>query len=344
MNKPIVSVIIPLLEINDYIRYENLPAHKKLNPKNFEVIILPNELPDDDKKLLKKYPWLRIIPTHNITRPAQKRDFGARKSHGKILAFIDDDAFPTKNWLHEALPLFDKKNADVICGPGILPPHVSKWEHVFDEILKTWVGNADLTMRVTPKKERYVDDYPSMNFLMKKNVFLKLGGFNSDYWPGEDSKLCEDLVYSLHGNIFYSPKVVVYHHRRNSLIPYLKQHGQYGFHRGAFFAHGDKNSRHIYYLAPAGLIFYVILLLILLLLFHGSLLVWLFSIPLAVYGFLLLTLFISSFKNTHNLQITFLSVIVLLLMHMVYGVQFIKGLCIGFIHKNNIYGKKTSQR
>ena len=31
--------------------------------------------------------------------------------------------------------------------------------------------DADLTMRVTPKKERYVDDYPSMNFLMKKNVF-----------------------------------------------------------------------------------------------------------------------------------------------------------------------------
>lgn len=342
MNKPIVSIIIPVKKINDYIRKENLPAHKKLFPKNFEVIILPNEMPPDHIQLSKKYPWLRIIPTHIVTRPAQKRDIGAQKSRGTILAFIDDDAYPSNNWLHEAMPLFERKKADVICGPGILPPIASFWEHTFDEILKTWIGNADLTLRVTPKKERYVDDYPSMNFLIKKDVFLQLGGFNSDYWPGEDSKLCEDIVYKLHGKIFYSPRVVVYHHRRNSLLPYLKQHGQYGYHRGAFFAHGDINSRHIFYLAPTGLFFYLIFLCILFIVFHGLNVVLLSSIPLVVYVFLLLTLFISSFKNTHNLQIPFLSVIVLFLMHISYGVQFIKGLCIGYIRKKNIYGKKTS--
>ena len=95
-----------------------------------------------------------------------------------------------------------------------------------------------------------------MNFLIKKNVFEELGGFNNEYWPGEDSKLCEDLVYKNEGKIFYHPEVCVYHHRRDNLKGFLKQHANYGYHRGAFFAHGDKNSRRLSYIIPTFL-FYI---------------------------------------------------------------------------------------
>ena len=47
--------------------------------------------------------------------------------------------------------------------------------------------------RFTPLKKRFVIDYPSMNFFIRKTTFEKVGGFNSDYWPGEDSKLAMTL-------------------------------------------------------------------------------------------------------------------------------------------------------
>ena len=40
--------------------------------KNFEVIVLPNKMSGEDKTLLSKYLWLKIIQTGKITRPAQK--------------------------------------------------------------------------------------------------------------------------------------------------------------------------------------------------------------------------------------------------------------------------------
>lgn len=334
MKTPTFSVIIPMRAISSVLTEENLPALDKQTNTDFEVIVLPNKSSKYDGELLKKYSWLKIIPTNPITRPAQKRDIGAKKARGKILAFIDDDAYPTKNWLSEADKLMNETSVEAICGPGILPKNAAFLEHVFDEVLKTWVGSGGLAYRFIPQKKRFIDDYPSMNFLIQKKVFEKLGGFDNNYWPGEDSKLCEDLVYKLHGKILYHPRVVIYHHRRADLAGYLKQHGQYGYHRGAFFAHGDKNSRRLFYLAPTVFVGY--LLSIIYYVLRGGL-TFVFFIPLLLYLGLLTYQSFSSFKNTRNLIMAIFSSIVLFLMHTVYGVKFVQGFLIGLIKKDRIY-------
>lgn len=159
---------------------------------------------------------------------------------------------------------------------------------------------------------------------------MHLGGFNSDYWPGEDSKLCEELVHKYGGKIYYSPDVVIYHHRRNTLWPYLKQHGQYGYHRGAFFAHGDKNTRQLFYLGPTGFIIYLLLLPF----FRNNL--YLFF-PLALYMAHLLWVFVNALRNTKNLAVALLSPLVLFLMHFIYGLQFVRGFCTALVKKERIY-------
>ncbi len=346
MKKNFISVIIPTRTLNDYILKENLPAFVKQTYKSFEVIILPNNSDPRDKKLLNQYPWLRIIPTGKVTRPAQKRDIGAKYSKGDILAFIDDDAYASPEWLEQAVAVFDgerltkeKRMLTAVCGPGMLPENAGYWEIVFDAVLKTWIGSGGYSYRFNPEKQRFVDDYPSMNFLVKKSVFDKIGGFNSEYWPGEDSKLCEDIVYKENGSIMYSPEVVVYHHKRNNLISYLKQHGGYGFHRGAFFAHGDKNSRRLSYLTPSFFVLYLLMLF--------SRLIWMqfrleqFSIisalPIILYCLFLVYLLIKTFISMQSITVAAGAVLVLFLTHIVYGILFIKGFFTGIIRKENIY-------
>ncbi len=337
MGDPYISIIIPVKEINHYLLEDNLPALSRVSYPHFEVIVLPNKKSSVDALLLKKYPWLKICPTGKVTRPAQKRDIGVKHSNGTIVAFIDDDAYPASNWLQKAAIHFNKSEIAAVCGPGILPPKAPLWEKVFDEVLKTWIGSGGYGYRFTPQASRFIDDYPSMNFLIRKNIFLELGGFNSDYWPGEDSKLCEDIVYTKKKKILYHPDVVTYHHRRADLFGFLKQHGNYGFHRGAFFAHGDKNSRRIAYLIPT---FFVLYVLFILFYFLSSTLYFPFSIfylPLFMYIILTLTVFYSALKNTKSLKIAFLSTIVLFLMHVMYGFKFIHGFFTGLIHKEKIY-------
>lgn len=329
MKKLLISIIIPIKKISNYLRDENLPAFVTQTYKNFEVILLPNKSSEEDKKLLLNYKWLKIIPTDKVTRPAEKRDIGVKNAKGSIVAFIDDDAFPTPNWLEQAGHYFELKKTEVICGPGIIPQKTNLWEKIFNEILISPIGSGGYQYRFVQKNSRFVDDYPSMNFLIQKNIFQKLGGFNSEYWPGEDSKLCEDLVYKYKGRIYYNPAILVYHHRRNNLIGFLKQHAGYGFHRGAFFAHGDRNSKRLSYLIPTFFVFYIIFLS----LFPNPY----FLIPLMLYIFLGLFLIVQSFVHTKNIILSVSTFFVLFLTHFTYGIMFVRGFIIGTIKNKKIY-------
>ncbi len=330
-----ISVIIPVKKLTDFLINENLPAMDRQKFRHFEVIVLPNERSTDNKKLLAEYCWLKIIPTGKITRPAEKRDIGAKKAKGDILAFIDDDAYPTPNWLTNAVKIFDKDNPAAVCGPGILPPNATFWEKVFDEVLKTFIGSGEYSYRFVQKTKRLVDDYPSMNFLVRKSLFTELGGFNNDYWPGEDSKLCRDLVYKKKQTIIYDPSVTVYHHRRDQLISFLKQHANYGFHRGAFFAHGDENSRRIGYLIPTFFLIYLLLLIIYPFVIGFNFFLFL---PFLLYLAGELLLFITAYWHTRSLFVAINAAAALFLTHFVYGIMFVKGAFTGLIKKDKIYG------
>lgn len=337
MRQPFISVIIPVRELNNYLFLENFPAFQKQSYKHFEVIVLPNSKSQKDKIFLKKYHWLRIIPTPNISRPAEKRDIGAKNAEGSVLAFIDDDAYPSPDWLEKSTYYFDSKKTEVICGPGVIPTNINIWEKIFDEILTSPVGSGGYQYRFIKAKPRFTDDYPSMNFLIQKKVFQQLGGFNSEYWPGEDSKLCEDLVYKYKGKIYYNPNILVYHHRRNTLIGFLKQHANYGFHRGAFSAHGDRNSRRLSYFIPTFFVFYLFFLSFFLFFDLLNFPNFILLIPFLIYvlfGFLLI---IQSFIKTKNIVISLVIFPVLFLTHITYGTMFIKGFIKGLISKKQIY-------
>lgn len=337
---PFVSVIIPVKESSYYLLFETLPAFTRQTYEKFEVIVLPNLHSQYDLTLLKKYKWLKIIPTGKITRPAEKRNIGAKNAKGEIIAFIDDDAYPKNDWLEQAVESFNKSNA-AVCGPGFLPENSNAWEKIFDQVITSWLGSGGYSYRFISKKERYVDDYPSMNFLIKKKVFLKLGGFKGDYWPGEDSKLCEEIVYKERGKILYDPKIVVYHHRRTSLKDFLKQHANYGFHRGAFFAHGDKNSRRITYLIPTFFVFYLfVTLLFFIYSFFSHTKYFILNtlyFPAIVYLFFSLQLFFKALLDTKNIFAAFFSPFVLFMTHITYGFMFVKGFFKGLKNKKNIY-------
>lgn len=341
-NFPFVSVIVPVKKLTYFLLFENIPEFEKQTFKNFEMIVLPNEHSQYDLVLLKKHTWLRIIPTGKISKPAEKRNLGVKNSHGEIVAFIDDDAFPKFDWLEQAIELFTIDLA-AVCGPGLLPKNSTYWEKIFDQVITDRLGSGNYIYRFVPQKERYVDDYPSMNFLVRKNIFQKLKGFKGNYWPGEDSKLCEEIVYRENGKILYSPKVIVYHHRRNDLRGFLKQHANYGFHRGAFFAHGDKNSRRFSYLVPTFFTGYIILIVIFfvinlfLRIYLNDYLLSLICFPLLLYLFFSAQLFFKSLLETKNLGIAILSPVVLFLTHSTYGILFIKGIIKGFRNKNKIY-------
>lgn len=342
MKKPLFSIIIPARSLSFYLLSETLPALNTQKEKSFECIVVPDQPVKLDSIEQKKYSWLRIIPSHKKEKPAAKRNRASKYAKGGILAFLDDDAFPRKDWLAEAKKIWQIKQLGALGGPGIVPPQASFGEKIFDAVLISPLGSGAYTYRFIPEKQRQVDDYPAMNFFIRKKIFAQLSGFRTNYWPGEDSKLCEDLQNKLQEKIVYSPHVLVYHHRRNNLIDFLKQHMRYGYHRGLFFGHGDVNSRKISYFIPPLIFIGCITEVIGILIFFFSRQSFIFAFILLLPIYICLGLLTSHIffiaRNRKSVSIGFISSLILILLHLSYGLAF----WVGLVHPTGVLVKKLN--
>jgi cellulose synthase/poly-beta-1,6-N-acetylglucosamine synthase-like glycosyltransferase len=228
-----ISVIIPCKTKKDLCP-QLLPALKKQSLPPLEIKIITDKICPGD--------------------PAGKRDWAAKKAKGSILAFIDSDAYPDKNWLKNAVQQLTPKSIAAVCGPGLTPPSNTRRQQISGLVWSTKLGAGPFTYRNRPEKKRFTDDYPTFNFIIKKKDFQAVKGFNANYWPGEDTKLCHDLVYRLKKKILYHPQIIVYHHRRPIFLPHLRQISRYGQQRGRFVRFFPQTSRRLAYFLPLLLI------------------------------------------------------------------------------------------
>lgn len=322
---PKVSIIIPVKKINDDIHKEVIPSLKGQSFKNFELIIIP----DKEEKKEKLPSFVRVIPSYPLTGPADKRDLGAKAAKGAILAFIDDDAYPCKNWLKNAISYFKNPKIAGVCGPGITPTRDNLRQQVSGLVWATWLGAGGNTFRCSQGKKRAIDDYPTFNLIIRKKDFAKVGGFDSKFWPGEDTALCHSLVYKLKKKIIYDPKILVFHHRRPVFIPHLRQIARFGLHRGFFAKILPKTSKRIGYFIPLAFVIWLFLIPILKLLlpfYLPHLLFLLYLLSIFTYLLLLLVTAVYVFFKEKKLPLALFLIPAIVSTHLVYGIMFAKGL------------------
>ena len=186
---------------------------------------------------------------------------------------------------------------------------------------ETLIGGGGLAFRYRPVKEGfYVEDYPSVNLIVRKDAFIGVGGFDNSFWPGEDTKLCLDLVNSGF-KLWYEPTLLVYHHRRPNFLGHFKQVGGYGLHRGYFAKIFPQTSALPMYFVPS--LFFAGNIFSLLLGFVYTLVWILWGALLAVY--LLFATYEVILKTRHPLVFS-LTLIIMYCSHLVYGFRFIQGL------------------
>jgi glycosyltransferase involved in cell wall biosynthesis len=197
---------------------------------------------------------VRVIETGSPvdTSPAVKRDAALAQTTAPISAFIDDDAYPTPEWLDSALRRFaDEPGLHALGGPGITPPLSSFSRRLAGAFYESRLGSGGLRHRfVSLPPARMVADWPAYNFFVRTEALRAVGGWASNYYGGEDTKLCLALHDAGYG-IRYDPDVVVYHHRRPVFRPLMRQTGNVGRRRGSFVRLYPATSRQAIYFAPS---------------------------------------------------------------------------------------------
>ena len=312
--EPSVSIIIAFQRPGDYLQ-ECLTAIKKLNYQNYEVILLP------DEPMEAVGEGIMVIPSGPVGPPL-KRDIGAREAKGEIIAFIDDDAYPREDWLKNAVRDFSDDAVAAVGGPASTAPSDNFWQKAGGEVLAGWMVGGVHLYRMLPKNPREVDDYPTCNLLVRGSTFEEVGGFDSPYWPGEDTVLCWKLTHQAKKKIIYDPEVQVFHHRRPLFRRHWQQIGNYGLHRGYFVKKFPKTSRRFNYFLPSLWTIFLILGWLPLLFIAGGVKCYIIIV------LLYLLAAITTGARSLNFKTTVIVAAGIVSTHIVYGINFIRGLLV----------------
>jgi GT2 family glycosyltransferase len=244
MTTPRFSIVIPVHRDGPAFR-RCLEASLDQDYWDFEVVVA------SDRPMPRLPDGVIRIETcaDSDTSPAEKRDAAFSVATGDILAFLDDDAYPRRDWLSSAARHF-QEGVQAVGGPGVTPPD-SEWaERVGGAVYESPAGSAFLRYRFLPQPARRVSDYPAYNLFLRREALEAVGGWGTTFYGGEDTVLCLKLAEA-GWLVHYAPDVVVFHHRRPILRPHLRQVANVGRHRGYFVRAFPATSRRTLYALPA---------------------------------------------------------------------------------------------
>ena len=234
---PFVSVIIPTYNEETYLQLCLISLQKMNYPKNkLEIIVVDNGSTDKTSEIARKYNTNLILFPEGRTI-SSVRNIGAKKAQGSVLAFLDADCIVTPDWLYHAVNLLN----DSIGVVGSRP--------VAPEEDATWVQKARTAVLV--KESNVITSWlSSANFIILKQLFEKVGGFDEKLETSEDA----DLSFRLNEitTILYSPDVKAYHLREpKNLLDFFKKelwHGKSVYEGAA--RHGYKKAEFLSIFVP----------------------------------------------------------------------------------------------
>lgn len=313
------SIVIPA-RIDSEILKNTLKNCLNQSYLEYEILVI---LDFESANLLKNSKINYIFS--GIKSPGEKRNIGIKNAKGNYIAFLDDDAYPENDWLKNANEILNNNSDYVgVCGPSVTPPESAFLEKIGGYIFESILTSGPTLFRHIPSKHRFVDDYPTVNLIIRKEILNHVGGFDNNYWPGEDTKLCHDITLRFGKKIYYSPLLVVYHKRRTIYHPHLIQISRYASHRGYFAKKFPKTSFRLSYFIPSLFVFYALSLPIFY--FLVPKLIIYFLIPLYLYMFLMLVDLIRIYTKSSSIAACILSAFGIVISNFLYGLFFVKGL------------------
>ena len=182
--------------------------------KPFEIIIVDANSNDGTQNIIKQYAKKHKeikLYIHEGSR-GEGRNFGVKKSKGDIIAFTDGGCKADKNWLTE-LRKGIGGGYDVVAGKTINEGPFPGIERVSVRYKKC----EDIT-------------HPSCNIAYKRELFNKIGGFDTRFITAEDIDLNLRAV-DAGAAIVYNPNAVIYRRTAQNFVSLIKQSFWYGYGR-----------------------------------------------------------------------------------------------------------------
>jgi mycofactocin system glycosyltransferase len=252
---PPVSIIIPVRNRPEEIS-ACLQSLRMLDypVENVEVIVVDDASDDHTPDVVSRFP-VKLIRLKDHKQASFCRNLAAQRATGEILAFLDSDCLADPLWLRELIPSFNDPAIGAV--GGIVDSHFH--EKFLDRYEKV---RSSLNMGSWSRSSKEGDRFfyvPSCNLLVRKEIFIRLGGFKEDLHVGEDVDFCWRLQDQGH-HMEYRPVGKVNHKHRNQLRHFCARRFDYGTSEPLLQQSHPKRVKQ-FLLLPGGALFWLFILL-----------------------------------------------------------------------------------
>lgn len=223
---PAISVIVPTYERPERLaRCLTALADLDYPRDRFEVLVVD----DGGQRPIER----DVVPATSIrflrqdhAGPAAARNHGANEARHSLLAFIDDDCLPRRDWLRAIGRRHGRAPESAIGGRTINAVDGNRYSiasQALIDYLQDYYQHPQTGARFAT----------SSNLAFPADAFRGMGGFDTSFprAGGEDRELCDRWIADGR-DIQYAEDAIVDHHHAMSLASFWRQHVNYG--RGAY--------------------------------------------------------------------------------------------------------------
>ena len=213
---PAVSIVIPVCNQAALTARCLAALARTVDPTQVEVLVVDNGSTDATPTVLAHAPLpLRVLRNPDNRGFARAANQGARAARAPLLVFLNNDTEPEPGWL-DALRAAAADPSVGLVGAKLLYPGTRRLQHA--GLALTPEGLPDHLWRHAPEDDpraaqpRDLDMVTGACLAIRRDLFLRLGGFDEAYQNGcEDVDLCL-AVRALGLRVRYEPRAVVLHH------------------------------------------------------------------------------------------------------------------------------------
>ncbi|MDX8335927.1 glycosyltransferase family 2 protein [Candidatus Cetobacterium colombiensis] len=205
--KPLVSVIIPVYNVEKYIE-DCLLSIIRSSYKNIEILIIDDCSLDKGETIIKKYLQMdsrvKLLQNEKNKGVCYTRNKGLENASGKYVIFIDGDDFISESWIENLVKIIEEKSCSVVIGKS-KNYRDGKIDDYKITDLKTSGYMKFEKMRLSKNGVIWNKIY-DLNFLKKNSIFFSKEPLNY----GEDLEFvyrvlskADKIYYSEVGEYFY---------------------------------------------------------------------------------------------------------------------------------------------
>ena len=256
---PFVSIIIPVRNRPEEIEICLGSLGQIHYPRDRIEIIVVDDASDDNTPDVASEFEVNVIYLKEHKQASYCRNLAAEGAKGDILAFIDSDCLADPLWLRELVPAFKDRSIGAV--GGMVDSYFGKKGLDRYEAVKSSL-NVCTWFRRSGENDPFFY-VPSCNLLVRRDLFLRLGGFREEMHVGEDVDFCWRLQDAGH-YVEFRPQGRVSHRHRNRIWPFCSRRFDYGTSEPLLQQMHSKKSKQLIFPPGASLFWSIAVLAILL--------------------------------------------------------------------------------